>query len=403
MLRNAGTEGSGRRVTGKQRFPREKPAFLIFSAPFGSGHTRAAQALASALRAVSLGAEVIVLEGLVPGDRLFGAMASTYLTALRYWPGAYGYLYRWSASGKSSGLLPALISRANFRVARTVSGERPRHVLATHPFAAAALGHLRARGALQCPVATVVTDFSVHPLWFHPGVDTYFVSNDQASQALQDFGASPRRIKATGIPIDPEFAQVAGNERVCYFPWAERRPPRVLIMGGGLGLGSMEEVLRSVAGLSERLEITVLAGRNAEAERRLRDLARVLSNPVEVLGYTPEIAPLMRRADLLVTKPGGLTCSEALACGLPMVFYDALPGPEEGNASFLVEYGAAVGAPSALASGPLVRRLLFSPESKLHEMRKAALRLGRPGAALQIARQIVEAALTEEFEAGRSA
>lgn len=400
---STGTEGSGWSVTRRPRPLTVKPKFLIFSAPFGSGHTRAAQALASAMRTVSCGAEVTVLEGITPRDRFFGTMASTYLTALRYWPEAYGYIYRWSSSGKASRLLPALILRANLRIARTVSGERPRHVLATHPFAAVALGHLRACGAIGCPVSAVVTDFSVHPLWFHPGVDTYFVSNDQASQTLQDFGVSPRRIKATGIPIDPEFARIAGGERICYFPGVEKRFPRVLIMGGGLGLGPMEEVLLSVAGLSERLEVTVLAGRNVLAERRLRDLARALPNPVKVLGYTSEVASLMRRADLLVTKPGGLTCSEALACGLPMVLYDPLPGPEEGNASFLIECGAAVGAPSAAASGSLVRRLLFSPESKLHDMRKAALRLGRPRAAIEIAGYIAGERYMEEFEPGRSA
>ena len=285
---------------------------LLVSAPFGAGHTLAAAAIRQAL-----------LEG-NPADQctlcdladlhFVRLVSASYLWSLHHSPSVYRALYRSTTAVADTGPVEPLARLAMLRRLRQLLEQhRPQVIVSTHPFPAAVLGRLRQRGDLTVPVASVVTDFLPHPTWVHPGVDRYFVSPVAAAARLQELGVPAHRISETGIPIASGFAT------------GEPASARVLIMGGSLGLGPLPDLARSLLQLPLPITVEVVAGNNAAAFQRLTALSREYPHLV-VHGFSREIHHLMRRAHLLVGKPGGLTCSEALACGLPLVLTVSIPG-----------------------------------------------------------------------------
>lgn len=347
---------------------------LIVCAPFGAGHYMAAAAVRQALYAYA-GASCDILDlGEVGALRL---ASQGYLWSLRHSPRAWRTLYRWTSAPAGQSRAEQLVCLALRRWLRqALAVHKPDVVVATHPFAGAALGRLRAAGLLQAPLALVVTDFLPHPAWVHPAVDRYFVAPLGARRRLQTLGVPSGRISETGIPIAKAF-----NEPI--HPRRQDAAPRLLIMGGSLGLGPLPTVVRQLAGLPVRPEIDAVAGNNRLLYQQLADVSRDLPN-LRVHGYTNEVATMMRHASLLVGKPGGLSSSEALACGLPMLITGCLPGQEEDNAHVLAAAGAGV-LSTVDELGQTVMRLLVEAPHELHQLQASALALGRPSAAAAVA------------------
>ncbi len=343
----------------------------------GSGHTRAANAVRDALLDGRFAARAVVADFLDDGDAASRFVKDTYLKMLEVFPAAYDQLYRWSQGplpGAGLSDLTALVMRR--KLLAMVAEHRPDIAVFTHPFPCCAAASLRRGRRMSLPLAAVLTDFAVHRLWVHREVDMYFVASQEMKAALTALGIPAERVHATGIPIVAGFA---GQNR--------RRSdgqPSVLIMGGGLGLGAVEEALAALAAAGRRLDITVAAGGNDALRQRLAATAAASPHRITVVGFTDRIHELMAAASLLITKPGALTCSEALAVGIPLLLYSPLPGQEEDNAAYLVRRGAAVRAADAASLGRIAARLLAQP-ARLEELRARAAAVGRPHAAADAA------------------
>ncbi len=360
---------------------------LILSAPYGNGHRAAAQAIVQGLHRIAPDIETPVVD-LGTGDR-------AYQTVLKHFPALWEDLHRGTARppglAVASRAIQALYSR---RIMALVSGLHPSRLVCTHPFPVQAAGELRRQGKLPLPLSAVITDFAVHPLWYHPGVERFFVSNPGSASALTALGAHPESISVTGIPIRLEFVEFA-----CLGPPVSqpRLRPEILITGGGLGLSPAGLDRQHLDQLGEVAGVRLVAGGNSELLRRVREWGEDGRPWLTAYGFTREMPRLMSQADILITKAGGLTCSEALACGVPLVIFQPLPGHEEDNARYLVGQGAALrfDDPDDLVAG--VRSLLSgcgpdgaNPSGPLTAMSAAARRLGRPGAALEVAKQILD-------------
>lgn len=358
---------------------------LFLAAPFGTGHLYAATAAAEAWQRLAPDWRVTV-ENLSPP--LIRGVAAGYLELLQWAPGLYRLLYQAPLPPSAAWL----IRRAFLRpVIESIRANRPDVVVATHPFPGRVAAHLKRKGRLHAQVAFIVTDFLPHHLWVCPGVDHYFVATTAGAARLRELGVSPDRITISGIPIRAAFDRPIVHR-------AEGGPERqVLVMGGGLGLGPIAEAVGALAAIPRpELRVTVVCGRNeglqSELQHQLRGDGRF-----RLLGETDRIPELMREADLLVSKPGGLTCCEALASGLPLLLLAPLPGQEEENAEALLLTGAARIAP-AEGIGHLVDRLLWSEAGGLRSMRQSAQNAGRPAAARTIATTL----LGVERTAGRT-
>ncbi|MGE5674288.1 MAG: MGDG synthase family glycosyltransferase, partial [Mycobacterium leprae] len=263
---------------------------------------------------------------------------------------------------------------------------RPDAILCTHPFPLGAMAEMRRRGLLPVPLAGVLTDFAPHSFWVHEGVDHYYVAAPEMVAAMGEQGVEPAQVTVTGIPVRRAFADAPSRTEAARLLGLDPLRPTVLIMGGGLGLGPMREIVAEVSRTALPLQILAVTGHNHRLYEQLQPLAAAAQGgptAVHLYEYVPYVQTLMAASDLLVTKAGAVTASEALTMGLPMLLVDPIPGHEERNQELLVAAGAAraVSAPPEI---PAVLSALAQNPAMLAQMRTAALRLGQPAAAVQV-------------------
>jgi processive 1,2-diacylglycerol beta-glucosyltransferase len=353
---------------------------LIISASIGSGHTQAANAVRDELLRCSPASKVTVVD-FMDGSSSFGSLIKeTYLKMIDVFPNAYDLLYRWSQGpfhGSNVKNLTALVMKT--RMLRLLREYRPDLVIFTHPFPCCAAAYLRRTRRIAVPLIAVMTDFASHQLWIHREIDLYFVANPEIKKALCDRGIADTAVYVTGIPISPKFAKTPLNDSN-----RNSREPVVLIMGGGLGLGSVEKVMLHLAASKYPLRIVVVAGKNSRLRQKLIAAKKRSPHPVTIIGYTDRVNELMANASILITKPGALTCSEALAMQLPLLLYNPIPGQEEDNANYLTRQGVAVRITADDQFTQAVDRLITTPEV-LNEMQLKARNASRPNAAADIA------------------
>jgi len=260
-----------------------------------------------------------------------------------------------------------------------VRGFDPDAVISTHFLPAQVFAPSRRKGRDAFCFGLVVTDFDVHAYWVQPSVDRLCVATEELKFVLAARGVPAERITVTGIPISGAFS--APHDRTVLrasLGLTEDRPV-VLVMGGGHGVGSLEETVRTALSCGPA-DVLAIAGRNDELKAALEKLAAPSGTRLHVFGFVTRIAELMAVADVAVTKSGGLTTSECLAMGLPMVVRDPIPGQEERNADFLLEAGAGLKANGA-ASLEFKLRALLNDRERLSRMSAAARSVGRPHAA----------------------
>jgi processive 1,2-diacylglycerol beta-glucosyltransferase len=259
-------------------------------------------------------------------------------------------------------------------------------IVNTHFLPAEIVAALRRQGALKVPQATVVTDIDAHRFWAQSPCERYFVASEEAALALRRWGAPLDRISVTGIPIDPVFSRLPSRRASLAEHGLMGNRPVVLQLSGGSGLGPIEEAYDALLRVETPIDLVVVAGRNREARYKLLRRMVPSRHRARVLGFTDRMHELMRAADLIVSKPGGLTVSEALACGTPMAIFNPIPGQESRNGDFLLENGAAIKVNAAAALSGKVTALL-EDSIKLARLRENAVKLGRPVAAFDVARE----------------
>jgi processive 1,2-diacylglycerol beta-glucosyltransferase len=336
---------------------------LILSVSAGAGHMRAAEAVKAhaALLPTPVRATHIDLMTLVPETfrRLY---ADSYIKLVESLPALWSYLYQKADSTARNAPVSRLrrgIERLNTRKLREViEAEAPDCILCTHFLPAELLAHEIARGRCRVPVWVQVTDFDLHQMWLQPDMAGYFAANDEVAYRLASRGVEPQRIHVTGIPIMPAFA--APLERAVCAAELGLAPQRttLLMMSGGVGLAGMYGAVERLMQIDDDFQVVALAGRNARLLKQLRELAVAHPGKLFPQGFTTTVERIMAAADLAISKPGGLTTSECLAMGLPMIVVSPIPGQEEHNADFLLEQGVALKAYDAIGLEWRVRALL---------------------------------------------
>ena len=364
---------------------------LILSVSAGAGHVRAAQAVEAAAKAAKIKATHIDLLTLVP--RQFRKLyAEQYIRLVEKLPELWSYLY--SKSDRPSrdtwiGKLKRSVEKLNTRKLHTeIAHLKPDAILCTHFLPAELLSRQKALSAKNGgkslpPLWVQVTDFDVHALWVHPHVDHYCVASDEVAYRLADRGVAPGKISVTGIPVMPQFS--AGLSRTECAAELGLNPEifTAVMMAGGAGVGALDALAARLLELTGDQQLVALAGKNAELLAKLKNLATRHPGKLFPLGFTTTVERVMTAADLVITKPGGLSVSECLAKGKPMLLVSPIPGQEERNADYLLEWGAAVKAVDPATLEFKFGRLLGDPQ-RLRAMGEAARRIGRPNAAAEV-------------------
>ncbi len=373
---------------------------LLLSVSAGAGHQRAAEALAA------WGAGRAEIQHWDVLDFVSAAFRTVYSDAYiqlvtkhpEWWRLVYNASDR-AAPGSAGQRLRRLVERGNTRaLIKAVGAFRPDRIICTHFLPAEILGHEIARGRCQVPVYVQVTDFDLHPMWVTPGMAGYFAANEEVAARLLACRPTVTAARVTGIPVMPAFdPRPAPDADPAPTPsWAAARRELaldpdarvVLLMGGGSGIGGLAAQAEALLDLDQAPVVVALAGRNAAALAGLQAVATRFPGRLMPMGFTDQIPTLMRAADLVVTKPGGLSTSECLALGLPMILSAPIPGQEERNADYLLEEGAALKAVDSLALRLRAAALLADPP-RLARMAAAARRISRPHAARDVLDQVL--------------
>ena len=266
---------------------------------------------------------------------------------------------------------------------------RPDIILCTHFMPAGVISWLIGNGKLDAQLGVVVTDFHFHAFWITRAFNWYFVAQEEDKIHMEALGLPSDRIEITGIPVDPEFAMPVDAAAVLLRHGLKPGRPTLLIAGGALGMSPASAVVRQILQLDRDFQAIIVCGRNEEMLAEISALVKGRSDDFRVFGYTSEISDFMAAATILLSKPGGMTTAEALARGLPMVILDPIGGQEERNADVLLECGAALKCTEVTLITHKLRLLLDDPE-KLLRMSNNARTLGRPNAAADIARIVME-------------
>ncbi|WP_159887254.1 MGDG synthase family glycosyltransferase [Paenibacillus puerhi] len=322
---------------------------LILTGDLGDGHRQAARALAEVCGAPGeppVQAEVVDYMQEVYA-LLHPVIKYGFLKGVERLPSLYGYLYRRSRdSAGLSGAARSFLRLGRAKLLELLRIKQPDLIICTFPLAAAAISLLKEEGRCSVPLVTVITDYADHALWVQPHTDLFLVGSEEIARALERRGIARARVCVTGIPVRTSF--FAPVDRTLLRAELGLAPDRqvVLVMGGGWGLMTEEtrSLIRSPL-VRERMQLVFLCGSNGKAKRLLeKELASRPTPHVRILGFVDDIHRWMGAADLLLTKPGGLTTSEAIAARLPMLLYKPIPGQEEENAGMLEEAGVAVRA-----------------------------------------------------------
>jgi processive 1,2-diacylglycerol beta-glucosyltransferase len=241
-------------------------------------------------------------------------------------------------------------------------------------------------------VVSIVTDFEAHALWMDACVDLYCVAAEETKARLVARGAPAANAVATGIPIAAKFLSKPNPRAVRKNYGLRDDQPVLLVLSGGFGMGPVAEILAELDKVPQPFQTIVVTGRNEELRRKLATQTR--KHPTHVLGFATNMHELMAVADLIITKPGGLTTSEALALGKPLFIMNPIPGQEAANSDFLLERGAAAKVNRVEDLPFRIEKLLGS--KKLADMAKAAKSLGRPQSAMAVCQEVLKRLLTAD-------
>jgi processive 1,2-diacylglycerol beta-glucosyltransferase len=368
---------------------------LVLSASVGAGHLRAAEAVTLALRQLEPAARVENLDVLTLTNAVFRRLyGKAYLDLVNRAPHTLGYFYdlmdRPVSSQRKGDRLRCLVEQANLTpFLKYLKQQSWDLVVNTHFLPAEMIAHLKSKKRFDPPHFTVTTDFETHRLWVNQPCDRYFTATEEGARNLEHWGVPYESIQVTGIPIHPAFSEPKSRAKCLKNQQLLGDRPIVLQLSGGFGVGPVEELLQQVLRVETPVEVVVVAGRNEELRKRLERVPTPERHRLIVKGFTDTMHELMAVADLVVSKPGGLTTSEVLASGAAMAVVNPIPGQESRNSDYLLENGAALKI-NNLATASLKLEAVLSDARRLGQLKRNAKRLGHPKAAFDVARVALE-------------
>jgi len=373
---------------------------LILSVSAGNGHVRAAQALeatAREMRDVRAVTHIDAMQHVASGFRK--VYADWYIELVNRHPRIWSFVHQQTDEtphdAKRQKLRRAIERLSSGALLKAIRGERADAIVCTHFLPAELLMRDRNRQRLDCPVWLQVTDYDLHNMWLVPGAAGYFAATEEVAYRMRARGLPADRVHVTGIPVMPAFAEPAAPQ----LAQAHCRgalglaldKPVVLMVSGGAGVGDLPTMVASVLALPGDFQIIAVAGRNEAAKLALQALAQRHPGRLLAIGFSNEMQTLMAASDLVVTKPGGLTISECMALGRPMLLISPIPGQEEHNAGYLMEQGAGWLAYDGIGLAYKLALLMNEPRH-LAAMTAHSRRLGRPGAAREVLGHVLAAA-----------
>lgn len=364
---------------------------MIATATAGAGHLQAAAALREAWEEEGNAADTVdMVDVLNFTPRLYRkAYADGYLEVVKRAPELYGLVFRVSDHPRLTRQLEPFRKMLSPMTARKfishIQRFKPDVLVCPHFLPIEMVRDFRhSLGSAMPYLVSVVTDFHAHAFWIQEGIDLYCVAMEATRRDLLRAGVPERKIAVTGIPISSRFRKRLPVSALRKKFNLEPGLPTLLLLSGGFGMGPVADILKQVQRLRRSVQVLAVAGRNEELKRALESTLH--RHPTAVFGFVTNMEELMRVSDLLITKAGGLTTSEALSLGKPLLIVDPIPGQETANADLLIKQRAAVQVSDHSRIASAIERVISS--GKLTAMAAAAKSMGKPRAALAVLREI---------------
>jgi 1,2-diacylglycerol 3-beta-galactosyltransferase len=365
------------------------PHILFLFSDTGAGHRSAAKAIIEALE--------IYFPGQVTTEMLdffvkyapppFNLATSTYAHMAQV-PNLWELGYKLSDGKYRSKVVHDVLWPYIRKAAKDLVQEHPCDLyISVHPIINTPV--LRILGTEHIPYMVVITDMvSTHAFWYNNQATLTLAPTEEARQRGVAIGMDPQRIEVIGQPISDQYRHPTAPkaELRARFGWPPEQPV-VLMVGGGEGMGPIEDVVRAVDQAQLNLMMAIITGRNEGLKKNLEK--KPLSTSHEIFGFVENMPDLMNAADIIVTKAGPGTISEAFTAGLPIVLYTRMPGQEEGNVDYVVDKGAGVWAPTPGEVVTVLREWVENPAA-LQKVAATSQSLARPDAAKNIAQRIIE-------------
>ncbi len=355
-----------------------------------SGHRAATLAIEKALSKLDPTVEIMSINGFgYTYPTLEKVVNKAYMGIIKRTPKVWDYLYdNPNVVKKIDSIKRFLHKTSHNKLDELFHKFSPDTVVCTQAFPCGMVADYKRANRLNFLLLGVLTDYAPHSFWLNEGVDYYIVPSEESRDRFVIKGIQPEAIKVLGIPIQSSFAKPLNKKAVIQRLGFQEDLPVVLIMGGGQGLGPIKDVVKSLIKIKKNFQMIVLAGTNKRLVRWLRKVPKKTNKKIVVFEYVENVDELMEISTLIITKPGGMTTSECLVKGLPMVIINPLPGQEMRNTDFLLKRGIAIRVDRTNDIGEEIELLMNSPE-RLASMRKAAFANGHPYAALDIAKLIL--------------
>lgn len=410
---------------------------LILTASTGGGHLRAAASLKSYIAENSENNNVKVIDALEYINPILNkTITEGYEQMAKKVPKLFGSLYK---SSNKENILGSFLAGFMAVIAKyllpLIESFDPQIIITTHPFVTTMVSNLKEHNKISQPLICIMTDYAPHKTWINKCVDSYIVSNEGMIDVMVKMGADKEKIHPFGIPIDDAFYTIRDKDEILKEIGLESNVLTILIMAGSFGVTDIVEIYNDIVKIDLDFQIIVITGKNKKLydmfqkriyrkpkittivrgrklKRKLRlkrtKKARFLRKkfrrknksikPTRLLYFTNEVDKYMQVSDLIITKPGGLTISEALACNLPMAIFDAIPGQEEENAEFLINNNMAVKIGKGKSCTETIEKLL-TQDNTLEYMKASCRSFDKSASSENIFMEISR--LTCEVENGK--
>ncbi len=370
---------------------------LILYAAYGGGHLSAARSIKECLEENFNDVEVNLVDCVkVVNKTLDKITTGAYNEMAKKAPWAWGRIY----SKSQKGTLAAISNNTNKIMAsklyKIIENFRPNIIISTHPFGSQMCSVLKKKHLINAKIATIMTDYSPHEQWLVNSdyIDYFFVAHDGMKIALQQKGIPENKVFATGIPLSNRFLQNYNKKEILNeFGLQENKKTVLFFAGGEFGLGKSKtyNMLETFVKNFDNIQVVAISGRNEKMKRSFEYLVTQnhKEDSIKVLDYTTKVPELMSISDLVVTKPGGLTTTESLASGLPIIIINPIPGQEEENATFLEEHKVGIWIRKPEDAKEVLQNL-FSSTSAIQEMKINARLLAKKNSSKDICKIILK-------------
>lgn len=324
---------------------KQSDKILLLTGHYGAGHLQAAAAVDAAVKQLYPSVQTVIIDPEEECRKFFGTIGhKLFIGTVKRFPSIYNYFYQKTRYPNYLSTILKGMNRIGIEhILEKIEGINPTVIVCTDPTSAGMVSLLKTRRLIDVPVVTVITDYAVHSYWVNPSIDRYIVGSESVRRGLWKLGVDDRQITITGIPIHPKFGKPFDHDELRKKHGLKANLPTILITGGGYGLvGSHLSIRSMVEAFPFPVQLIVVCGHNHELYQRIENELVGCSHHVLLKKYVENMEELMAISDVMITKAGGLSISEALSMKIPMVLYQSLGGHEQENIHFLLSHGAAL-------------------------------------------------------------